>query len=133
MIDDIGNEVNYTGAFFKCSVDKSQHPADAAQPLETIAESKQAVIARVRAQIVLVHDCHSGSRHGSAVTAGRLAAQAQLGAARLAALAGRDRAAAERELALEARILLHIAVQHLGAKAILRARRSAGDELEAAP
>lgn len=80
----------------------------------------------------LLHDSVARGREGHAVAEARLGEHAQLRAALLATRPALD-AAAHDELALEALVLLHVALEELVAQIILRAPASRGQELTGEP
>jgi len=76
--------------------------------LTAVAEADQTVVARVRPQVIHIHDKSTGRRHAGAHAAERLQTQAAVGTVLLAARPALEAAALD--VILAALVVLHVAI-----------------------
>ncbi len=133
VVHQISQKIQDMSDLLEVSVDNSEDVADERQALKSVVDANQTVVARIRLQVIALHDNNSGSRDSQTVANAGLHEEAQCGTGLLATVAGMDAEAPRVEDTLEADILREIAIEGLRAEHVLSDSASPRNELADAP
>ena len=120
VVNHVGDPADDSGSLAEVRVEDGQNVANASRDLQAVANADQAVVAWIGRERVLLHHHLASGRQGVGIAEARLGKHAQFGAALLATRAALD-AAAHGELALEALVLPHVALEELVSEVVLSA------------
>lgn len=120
VIEQISDIVYQTCNLAKGSINNSQNIANDGETLQVVIDPNEAVVTRIRSEIVLFHHVGTSRRNRNAIANTGLEEKTKIRARVFVAGTTLD-AAADGEVALEALVLRHVVLEGLAAKHVLRA------------